>query len=385
MSTPRLTHRGELPFGGFSKPLIALGLVMVLVAAGFAGGLIAGAVRSTSRTTTVIESGPATASIPASPNGPWRAVYAQAAAGTVEITALVTTTVITPFGQRQEQGTALGSGFVLDGRGDVVTVAHVVEGATSIHVALQDGIARTAMVLGKDDASDVAVVHVDPAGLTLHPLTLGSSRALAVGDVLAVIGDPLGFDRSLSTGVVSGLDRTIQAPNGFQIAHAIQTDAAMNPGNSGGPIFDSTGRVVGIADQIATGTNQFGRSTTETSTGVGFAVPIDLIKAELVPLERGQPVIHAYLGIATSQGTRGQPGALVGTVQSGAPAAKARLRVGDLIVAFAGARIATPGDLIDALASAHTGERVTVAVIRGGGRITLTVKLAAQPAQAPSQ
>jgi len=125
MSTPRLTHRGELPFGGFSKPLIALGLVMVLVAAGFAGGLIAGAVRSTSRTTTVIESGPATASIPASPNGPWRAVYAQAAAGTVEITALVTTTVITPFGQRQEQGTALGSGFVL-GRSLLRTPAPVV-------------------------------------------------------------------------------------------------------------------------------------------------------------------------------------------------------------------------------------------------------------------
>ena len=136
MSTPRLTHRGELPFGGLSKPLIALGLVMVLVAAGFAGGLIAGGVRSTSRTTTVIEAGPATASVPGSPSGPWRAVYAQAAAGTVEITALVTTTVITPFGQRQERGTALGSGFAIDGRGDVVTVAHVVEGAASIRVAL---------------------------------------------------------------------------------------------------------------------------------------------------------------------------------------------------------------------------------------------------------
>ena len=122
----------------------------------------------------------------------------------------------------------------------------------------------------------MAIVHTDPAGLTLHPLTLGSSRALAVGDALAVIGDPFGFDRSFSTGVVSGLDRTIQAPNGSEIAHSIQTDAAMNPGNSGGPIFASDGRVVGIADQIATGTNQFGRSTTETRTGVGFAVPIDL-------------------------------------------------------------------------------------------------------------
>ena len=175
--------------------------------------------------------------------------------------------VATPFGQRQEQETAVGSGFVLDGRGDIVTAAHVVDGASSIRVAFQNGAAREATILGTDDASDVALVHVDPAGLTLDPLTLGSSRALAVGDALAVIGDPLGFERTLSTGVVSGLDRTIQAPNGFEIAHAIQTDAAMNPGASGGPLFASDGRVIGIADQIATGTNQFGRSTTETRAG----------------------------------------------------------------------------------------------------------------------
>ena len=253
--------------------------------------------------------------------------------------------VATPFGQRQEQETAVGSGFVLDGRGDIVTAAHVVDGASSIRVAFQNGAAREATILGTDDASDVALVQVNPAGLTLDPLALGSSRALAVGDALAVIGDPLGFERSLSTGVVSGLDRTIQAPNGFEIAHAIQTDAAMNPGASGGPLFASDGRVIGIADQVATGTNQFGRSTTETNTGVGFAVPIDLIKTELAPLEHGWHISHAYLGIATVQGTDSQHGALVGTVQSGAPAAKAGLRAGDLIVAFDGITIASSGEL----------------------------------------
>ena len=229
-------------------------------------------------------------------------MYAQAAAGTIDLAVQSTTIVNTPFGEREQQATALGSGFVLDGQGHLLTAAHVVDGGTSIRVAFQDGSTRSATIVGKDDASDVAVLHVDPADLKLHPISLGSSRALAVGDELAVVGDPLGFERSLSTGVVSGLDRTIEAPNGFQIAHAVQTDAAMNPGNSGGPIFDSSGRVVGIADQIATRTNEFGRSTTETSTGVGFAVPIDLIKNELARLEHGEHVSHAYLGLATGQG-----------------------------------------------------------------------------------
>jgi hypothetical protein len=202
------------------------------------------------------------------------------------------------------------------------------------------------------------VLLVNPAGLTLQPLSLGSSRTLAVGDVLAIIGDPLGFERSLSTGVVSALDRTIQAPNSYMIAHSIQTDAAMNPGNSGGPLLDSRGRVIGIADQIATGTNQFGRSTSDTSTGVGFAVPIDLAKVELVPLERGEKVTHAYLGVGTASATSGgQQGALVATVQSGTPAAQAGLRAGDVIVGFAGATIRSSGDLIAALTSATPATR----------------------------
>ncbi len=300
--------------------MIVLGLVALLVVAGLAGALIAGAVRTTSPTETVIESAPARAGLSASPAGPWKATYAQAAAGTVDITVQSTETVATPFGDRQQAVTSLGSGFVVDGRGDIVTASHVVVGAKSIRITFQTGRTRAATILGRDDASDVAVVHVDPSGLTLRPLALGSSRLLAVGDALAIIGDPLGFDRSLSTGVVSGLDRTIEAPNGFEIAHAIQTDAAMNPGNSGGPLFDSGGRVIGIADQIATGNNQFGRGTSDTSTGVGFAVPVDLIKAELAPLEHGQPVEHAYLGIATTESAGAQEGALVGSVPAGSPA-----------------------------------------------------------------
>src|SRR6185437_8588684 len=132
-----------------------------------------------------------------------------------------------------------------------------------------------------------AVLKIDPSGLTLHPLALGRSASLGVGDALAAIGSPFGYQESVSTGIVSGLDRTIQAPNGFTVAHAIQTDAALNPGNSGGPILDSSGRVVGIADQIAT------NGSSQQSSGVGFAVPIDLVAAELGSLENGQTVKHA--------------------------------------------------------------------------------------------
>jgi S1-C subfamily serine protease len=388
MAVPSLIHRlrqAETRPGAGLGVLAVLGTAVLGGAVALALALATGAVHSSSQTTTVIESAPATVNAAATPSGPWSAIYARAAAGTVDITVQSLTTVDTPFGQTQEQSTAIGSGFVIDGQGHILTAAHVVSGATSMRVAFQDGSVRTAKVLGEDDSADIAVLHVDPAGVTLHPLTLGSSRALAVGDALAIIGDPLGFDRSLSTGVVSALDRTIEAPSSFMIAHSIQTDAALNPGNSGGPLLDSHGRVIGIADQIATGTNQFGRSTSETSTGVGFAVPIDLAKIELPKLERGQPVSHAYLGVSTASMTSGgRQGAIVESVQAGTPAAQAGLHVGDLIIAFAGTTIRSSGDLIDALSSARVGEQVKLTVLRSSHRITITVELVGQPAQAPS-
>jgi putative serine protease PepD len=374
----------RLPSGNGPRLLLAIGALALAAVAGVVAALVAGVVHSGSATTTMIQPAPATGSLPNSPSGPWRAVYARAVPGTVDLTAQVTETVAGPFGSSEQQVTAAGSGFVLDTRGDLVTAAHVVEGASSIRVTFQNGTTRSAALLGHDDAADVAVLHVDPAGLTLHPLSLGSLRGLAVGDSVAVIGDPLGFDRSLSTGVVSALDRTIQAPNGFEIAHSIQTDAAMNPGNSGGPIFDSTGRVIGIADQIATGTNRFGGSSSETSTGVGFAVPIDLVRGELTSLEQGLVVRHAYLGIATSETPGQTPGALVVSVQARGPAAAAGLRAGDVILAFGAVSITGDADLIAALAAAHPSQHVNLTVQRGSRRLTVGVALGTQPAQAPS-
>ena len=206
-----------------------------------------------------------------------------------------------PFGGPGQSATATGTGFVVDGKGHIVTAAHVVEGASSISVKFQDGTTRTAKVLGTDEATDVAVLSVDPSGLTLHPLALGSSASLAIGDQVAAIGDPFTYQRSLSTGVVSGLDRTISAPNGFTVAHAIQTDAALNPGNSGGPVLDAGGQVIGIVDQIATnGSSQTSSASASpsrsTSSGPSFQ------------LEAGKTVRHAYLGVATSTADSSSPG-----------------------------------------------------------------------------
>jgi putative serine protease PepD len=334
----------------------------VLLSTALVGGVAgAGAValtRDPSPTTTVIQSsagsdttGGSSTSLDAS------AVYASTSAGVVEITA----------------GSATGSGFVVDAQGHIVTAAHVVDNATSIKVAFADGTTRTATLTGKDDATDVAVLKVDPSGLTLHPLNLGSSASLGVGDALAAIGSPFGYEESISTGIVSGVDRTIAAPNGFTVAHAIQTDAALNPGNSGGPIVDSSGRVVGVADQIAT------NGSSDQSSGVGFAVPIDLIKSELADLEAGKTVTHAYLGVSTTESTA-TTGALVGSVSAGGPAAAAGVQAGDIVTAIDGKAITGSGDLVAAIAAGHPGDKIKLTIRRGSGTRTLTASLGTQPA-----
>jgi putative serine protease PepD len=301
-----------------------------------------------------------------------KAIYASASAGVVDITATGTgASQPGPFGQGSSQSTATGSGFVVDSQGHIVTAAHVIDGATSIKVTFADGVTRTATLAGRDDATDVAVLKVDPSGLTLHPLTLGSSAALGVGDALVAIGSPFGYEESVSTGIVSGLDRTIQAPNGYTVAHAVQTDAALNPGNSGGPILDSSGRVVGIADQIATG-------GADQSSGVGFAVPIDLVSGELHQLAAGQTVSHAYLGVGTTQST-GTTGAGIGSVTAGSPAASAGLKAGDVVTAIDGKKITGSSDLVAAIAGRAPGDRIQLTVRRGSNTLTLTATLGTQP------
>ncbi|WP_217914800.1 S1C family serine protease [Miltoncostaea marina] len=341
-----------------------------------AGALAAAGALDGGGTTTIIERVPAAATTAAGRTAAGAldagAVYADAAPGVVDIAVTSPGAAAPgPFGQGGGEVASGGSGFVIDGQGHILTAAHVVDGADEVTVRFSDGTSRAATVLGTDDATDVAVLRIDPAGLELHPLELGSSAALEVGDELVVIGSPFGYEASLSTGVVSGLDRTIEAANGFTIAHAIQTDAALNPGNSGGPVLDAAGRVVGISDQIATG-------QARQSAGVGFAVPIDVVAGDLDALKAGREVRHAYLGISTSDSSD-PAGALIGDVAGGGPAADAGLRAGDVVTAVDGRPITGSAALVAAIADAHPGDRIALRVTRGDEPLTVTATLAAQP------
>jgi putative serine protease PepD len=370
---------------GFRGRSLALLLALTAAIGGGAGAgvvALAGGGNSTT-TTTITEPVTRAASNSSSAGGlDASALYASSAAGVVDITSRGVTDASqsdSPFGapQQQQESTATGTGFVVDGKGDIVTAAHVVDGASSITVTFQDGTTRKATLLGKDNATDVAVLKVDPSGLTLHPLALGSSANLAVGDSVAAIGDPFNYDRSISTGIVSGLDRTISAPNGFTVAHAIQTDAALNPGNSGGPVFDASGKVIGIVDQIATN-----GSSQATSSGVGFAVPIDLVRSELSNLEAGKSVSHAYLGVSTGSIDTTTSGAVVQSVSNGGPADDAGLRAGDIVTALGNTTIKGSNDLVAAIATHKSGDKVDVTVRRGSQTLKLAVTLGTQPTQA---
>ncbi len=307
------------------------------------------------------------------------ALYASTSAGVVDIKATGVSSASeqpSPFGgtPQASPSTASGTGFVIDRDGHIVTASHVVDGASTITITFEDGMTRTATLLGQDDATDVAVLKIDADDVTLHPLELAGSASLDVGDEVAAIGDPFGYARSISTGIVSGVDRTIEAPNGFTVAHAIQTDAALNPGNSGGPLLNAAGEVVGIADQIATGGSQ-------QNAGVGFAIPIDLVTSELAKLKAGQKVTHAYIGVATSAASTSTRGAVIGTLTPGGPAAEAGLRAGDVVTKLGGATITDANDLVAAIADHEPGDRVEIRAKRGSESVEMAVTLGTQPAR----
>jgi putative serine protease PepD len=341
--------------------------VLALLVAGLTGALLAGGDDSGSTRTA--------ATLPAATGGSTQAtrvgaIYASVASGVVQI--------------RTDK--ASGTGFVIEDDGTVVTNAHVVEGETSAKVVFNDSDkAVPAKILGRDESSDLAVLKVDPsAAPQLKPLALADSDTVKVGDNAIAIGYPLGLDRTVTAGIVSGLGREIKAPNGFSIDKVIQTDAPINPGNSGGPLLDTKGRVIGVNSQIATD------GAGEGNVGIGFAIPSNTVR-EIVPqLEAGKTVAHPFLGVSTSVSPVG-PGALVRKITPGSPAEKAGLRAGttatgtdgDLIISVDGNPVTSPDDVIDVVSEKKPGDRTTVGVIRAGNRVKIDVTLGTRPGTTP--
>ena len=327
----------------------------------------------------------------ASPGFDAARIYEQAAPGVVTIRSVF------------DAGAAEGSGFVLDTEGEIVTNAHVVtdessgsrEPAKQVYIEFPDRNVVPAEIVGFDPFVDVALLKIAPNGFDLHPLELGNDQDLRVGQPVAAIGSPFGEQQSLSVGVVSATDRSVQSLTRFEIAGAIQTDASINPGNSGGPLLDAGARVIGINQQIETNSG--------ANDGVGFAVPISAIKHSVTQLRRDGEVEYAYIGVS------GQPlypqlarklnldttfGSLVANVVPGGPAEKAGIEGGgeelqfqavpyqtggDVILQVEGRDIVRPDDLAEAVATRQPGDVVTLTVLRDGKREDVQVTLGKRP------
>ena len=272
-----------------------------------------------------------------------------------------------------------GTGFLIDTRGTVVTNAHVAGGSSHVTVRFgQNGTSLDGQVKGTDPSVDLAVVHIAPGSVPkgVKPLQLADSRTVQVGDTAIAIGNPFGLDRTATEGIVSAVDREIQAPNGFQIDSVIQTDAPINPGNSGGPLLDDSGHVMGVNSQIAT-------AGSGGSVGVGFAVPSNTVRQVVPALERGQKVKHAWLGVETSAPTSSTAGAEVQSIVPGGPAESARLRTGDVITRIDGQPVRSPSDVSAAVNQKRPGDKVVVQVERNGLTEELTAKLGTRPGRTP--
>jgi S1-C subfamily serine protease len=336
-------------------------------------------------------------------------IYVRDAPGVAIITSTIVQKSESPFGlfgggeETQRRGIATGSGIVINANGTILTNYHVVENAIKVTVSFEKGKTIDAQVVGKDPSNDLAVLHISPEGLTLHPIALGDSSAVLVGDPVLAIGDPFNQERTLTTGVISALQREIKAPNGFAIKNVLQTDAPINPGNSGGPLLDAFGRVIGINSQIETGSSGGG------SVGIGFAVPINTAKSEITQLEKGGTVRGAYLGLVslTIDGSLAplnlpvKSGALVQSVQKGTPAEKAGIHGGasgreggqvavggDIIVSIDGKKVNGSEDVAEDIHSKKPGETVKIGLLRAKGKggyenKTVSATLGTRPDQAP--
>jgi S1-C subfamily serine protease len=332
-------------------------------------------------------------------------IYQKYSAGVVEVLATYSAGSSQGlFGQFSAPQQALGSGFVVSNDGYILTNAHVVtdngQAANSVSVVFKGSGSQTkrvsAKVVGVDQTSDVALLKVDPSQTgTLDPLVLGDSSQVQVGESVVAIGNPLGFDFTLTEGIVSATNRNLQSPNGSVISNGIQTDAAINEGNSGGPLIDASGKVIGINEQIA--------SQSGGNQGLGFAVPIDAAVNAMTQLRQTGTVKYAWLGIqgqtitsdvAKALGLKASQGVLVAQVTSGSPAAKAGIvggqhqttlqnqvyvTGGDIITAIDGKPLSSMDELAAAINTHKPGDTVTLSVISGSSTKDVKVMLAVRP------
>ena len=318
-------------------------------------------------------------------------IYERASSGVVQITS----TSGNIGGASQQQ--ALGSGFVIDKAGRIVTNYHVIQGADEIRVSFSNRDTVEAQLVGSDPSTDLAVLQVDTSASALTPLSLGDSDKVEVGDPVVAIGNPFGLDRTATSGIVSALQRLITAPNSFTIDHVIQTDAPINHGNSGGPLLNSRGQVIGVNTQIETG------GVASGNVGIGFSVPSNTVKDVVAQIVRTGRVDHAYLGIggqaitpdvADTYNLPVSKGVLIESVRSESGAAKAGLEGGqtqvvvagetyvlggDIIVAFEGKQISSIEQLRDAIARHKPGDKVSLVIYRDAKKTSVTVTLARQP------
>jgi S1-C subfamily serine protease len=317
-------------------------------------------------------------------------IYRRDYKGVVEVT--VTQRQATPFGGSQAQQ-AQGSGFVYDKAGHIITNEHVVAGASFVSVRFWNGQTYQAEVIGSDASTDVALLKVDAPASLLTPLSFGDSDRVAVGDQVVAIGSPFGLEGTVTSGIVSALHRQMTSPNNFTIDDSIQTDAAINHGNSGGPLLDAQGRVIGVTAQI--------ESDSGGNDGVGFAVPSNTVRSIVSQLLESGKVEHAYLGVgletipASAASRLGLvAGAEVTEVRSGTPAARAGLRGasgsrtvegqsypvgGDVITAVDGRRVSTSDELRRAIDAKKPGDTVSLTYSRAGHTHTVEVTLASRP------
>jgi len=348
-----------------TRTTIAVAAAAAVLAAGAAAGAVLGLDGGGGGSSTTVTTG----AVPAA-NVTSQLTVAQLAKqyakSVVEVTASESGSS-TPFGGGRSSQ-AEGTGWVYDTSGHIVTNEHVIAGASSVKVTFSDGSSATATVVGSDVSTDVAVLKVDAPSSKPAPLQLGDSSAVSVGDGVVAIGDPFGLAGTVTSGIVSAVGREIQAPDGTPIEGAIQTDAAINHGNSGGPLFDLQGKVIGITSQI--------ESDSGGSDGIGFAIPSNTVKSVAAQLIASGKVEHAFLGV---QPQTANQGVRVASVQAGSGAAKAGLKTGDVITALDGKPTRTAAALRAAIAAHKPGDSITLTVTRNGAKQTLHATLGTRP------